>query len=151
LIAIVAFILQHPQPTWDWEKDFLSMAKDMMRTQNADHEILKGLQKIASKIARFDLDPSIFPSCDGPSSEVRSHSSHPNPTMANPRDGPATSFVPDEDVRALALWRQDPSKKPDDEFGLVLVAGWPPIPEMTKQYDTFLQLVRQCFEPSDLH
>jgi NAD(P)-dependent dehydrogenase (short-subunit alcohol dehydrogenase family) len=43
LIVIVAFILQHPQPTWDWEKDFLPMAKDMMGTQNADHEILKGL------------------------------------------------------------------------------------------------------------
>jgi hypothetical protein len=71
-------------------------------------------------------------------------------TMANPRDGPAASFVPDEHAQALALWRQDPSKKPDDEFGLLLVSGWPPMPEMIKQYDRFVELVRQCFEPSDL-
>jgi hypothetical protein len=61
-----------------------------------------------------------------------------------PRDGPATSFEADPLVASLFT-------KEDDYFCLVMVAGWPPNPQvMDPPYQEFLQTVRSCFGDSDL-
>lgn len=70
--------------------------------------------------------------------------------MAAPIDESTSFFVLDSDIKSLVRWQEDPSQKLDDEFGLVLVAGWPPKQELTDPYESFLELVRQCFPPSDL-
>jgi NAD(P)-dependent dehydrogenase (short-subunit alcohol dehydrogenase family) len=45
LVAATAIFLKQPQPRWDWDTDFLPLARELMVTNhdNADHEILKGL------------------------------------------------------------------------------------------------------------
>lgn len=43
LAVFLAIFIRRPQPRWDWEKQFLPLAKDLMGPDNADHEIFKGL------------------------------------------------------------------------------------------------------------
>jgi hypothetical protein len=63
---------------------------------------------------------------------------------SRPRDGPATSFEADPKVSSLF-------SKEDDYFGLVLVAGWPPNPDvMDPPYSSLLDYIRSCFLDSDV-
>lgn len=59
------------------------------------------------------------------------------------KDGPATCFQADPIVQAIF-------NKDQDYVGLVLVAGWPPQTEINAPYSTFIESVKECFDPVDL-
>jgi hypothetical protein len=59
-------------------------------------------------------------------------------------DGPATAFEADPKVNDIFVCQDG------DHFGLVLIAGWPPDPAIHTPYQTFLDLVRECFDKEDL-
>jgi hypothetical protein len=63
-----------------------------------------------------------------------------------PRDGPATIFESDPKVNDIFCCNDG------EYYGLVLVTGWPPIPNlMDDPYTEFLKKVRECFDEQDLH
>lgn len=77
---------------------------------------------------------------------MSSSSSSTAPSSSRPRDGPATSFEVDS-VMAEILRSQ---KGRMDDFGLVLVVGWPPNrDEMEAPYAAFVQSMRSCFDHDD--
>ena len=70
--------------------------------------------------------------------------SPPSPplTQQQPRDPPSISFEVDPLVHSIIC------KK--DQFGIVLVAGWPPKPSFIESYSNFINDVKQCFDPKDV-
>jgi hypothetical protein len=58
-------------------------------------------------------------------------------------DGPANCFQADPLIQAIF-------NKDRDYVGFVLVAGWPPQPESNAPYSTFIESVKECFDPVDL-
>lgn len=81
-----------------------------------------------------------------------------------PRDGPALSFEADPHIeKLLPLWRARMGRSDTDvlkdevrspigsEFGLVLVAGWPPkLDVLGSPYAALVDSVQKCFEEEDL-
>ena len=77
---------------------------------------------------------------------ISSSSSSPPPSSSRPRDGPATLFEVDP-VMAEILRSEESSM---DDFGLVLVVGWPPNQdEMEAPYAAFVKSMRSCFDHDD--
>ena len=58
-----------------------------------------------------------------------------------PRDAPSTSFVVDPYLTNIYT---------NDQFGVVLVAAWPPNQSFLEPYELFINQVKQCFDSSDL-
>ena len=58
-----------------------------------------------------------------------------------PRDAPATSFEVEPHLQNI--YNQE-------QFGIVLVAAWPPNESFLKPYKEFINEVKGCFDPSDL-
>ncbi len=63
--------------------------------------------------------------------------------MSNPRDKPSVNFEQDPYIPLLL-------EKRGDEYGIVLVANWPPDKSFTSPYEQFVTLVRTCFRAEDL-
>mmetsp|Transcript_25459 Transcript_25459/g.31367 ORF Transcript_25459/g.31367 Transcript_25459/m.31367 type:complete len:293 (-) Transcript_25459:107-985(-) len=59
-----------------------------------------------------------------------------------PRDKPATTFIPDPYLQTLYT---------QEQFGVVLVAAWPPSQSFIEKYEKFVSRVKQCFGPIDIH
>jgi len=75
------------------------------------------------------------------------------PSSGRPKDGAAIIFEADAHVRLLVNRKfHDASKEVQvDEFGLVLVAGWPPNKDkIGPPYQQLLEIVRSCFDEVDL-
>lgn len=58
-----------------------------------------------------------------------------------PRDRPSTSFVVDPYLQNI--YNQE-------QFGIVLIAAWPPNQSFLQPYENFVTHVKQCFYPIDL-
>ena len=78
-------------------------------------------------------------------------------SAARPRDPPATTFEADpvlDDITPVGDSTTTPISPPPPTkpyFGLTLVTNWPPpTKELVQPYNTFLQSIRECFDPSDL-
>lgn len=70
-------------------------------------------------------------------------SEQPQPP-ARPRDGPATVFEVDPIMTEILASRKD------QDFGLVLVVGWPPNKiALEAPYQALVQAVRSCFDEQD--
>ena len=69
-----------------------------------------------------------------------------SPSSSRPRDGPSTLFEVDPDMEEILR-----SQKGDmDEFGLVVVIGWPPNrDEIEAPYAAFVKSIRSCFDHDD--
>jgi hypothetical protein len=68
-----------------------------------------------------------------------------SPPPARPRDGPATSFEVDPIMTEILE-----NSRNDNDFGLVLVVGWPPNPEtLEKPYNALVKAMRSCFDDKD--
>ncbi len=63
------------------------------------------------------------------------------PPIQLPRDSPSVTFTVDPHLRNIYNREQ---------FGVVLVAAWPPKQSLTKPYETFIDQVKKCFDPCDL-
>jgi len=75
-------------------------------------------------------------------------SSSDTPTLAllpaRPRDGPATVFEVDTVMTEILAWQRT------NDFGLVLVVGWPPnVHEMEQPYKELVNAMRSCFDDAD--
>ena len=70
---------------------------------------------------------------------------HETPTTpARPRDGPSTTFEVDPVMTDIV------SGQRNDDFGLVLVVGWPPNKdELQEPYHQLVNAMRSCFDPED--
>ena len=66
-----------------------------------------------------------------------------NPMTNKTRDNPSTTFAVDPYIQLL-------TQQNGDQFGIVLVANWPPSQSTTQPYKIFLEKVHSCFEPEDL-
>ncbi len=64
-------------------------------------------------------------------------------SMSNPRDKPSVNFEQDPYIPMLL-------EKRGDNYGIVLVANWPPDKSFTTPYEQFVTNVRTCFRPEDL-
>lgn len=72
-------------------------------------------------------------------------SQSPSSAIARPRDGPATEFQVDPVMREIL----EAEGRSLDEFGLVLVTGWPPSPQLEQPYASFCAALRSCFNDDD--
>lgn len=62
--------------------------------------------------------------------------------MSNqPRDSPSVTFQVDPHLKNIYN---------KEQFGVVLVAAWPPNKSFLEGYDTFINKVKECFDPIDL-
>ena len=70
----------------------------------------------------------------------------PPPQSSRPRDGPATTFEVDQVMVEIL----DKKKGVNENFGLVLVVGWPPNKgELERPLNELVEALRSCFDQED--